>query len=274
MAVIKWIQSLLGEEWQQLFLGITYLGSEYAYIAFMTLYYWLINPVVGRQLGILTSFSLGCNILLKDIFLYPRPFELEANLASPAAKITATGSSFPSGHSQGTATFWLFLGLYYQRLWLWVLGIGIVVLVGFSRLYLGVHFPVDVGIGLLLGMIVAVVGVRLSVPTQPSLVVGVGIVVLNFLLAIALPNLARPLGVLLGFVFANPCFIPPSTWKGRLFFIGVGLPSVLLIHKGSGWILVSLSDISAITFWRYAFLTLFATELLPRIVTRYRKLSS
>ncbi|WP_088241174.1 phosphatase PAP2 family protein [Calothrix rhizosoleniae] len=268
MAAIKWIQSLLGEQWQQFFLAITYLGSEYAYIVFMTLYYWLINPMVGRQLGIITSLSLGCNILLKDIFFYPRPFELEANLASPAAQLTARGSSFPSGHSQGTATFWLFLGLYYQRLWLWTLGTGIVVLVGLSRLYLGVHFPVDVGVGLLLGIFFAVLGVGFSLLTPTSLVVKVVIVVFNFLLAIALPNLARPLGVLLGFVFSNPRFRPPSTWKGRLFFIGVGLPLVLLVHQGISWILGDFSDISAIIFCHYAFLTLFATELLPRMVNK------
>ncbi|MDJ0615730.1 MAG: phosphatase PAP2 family protein [Calothrix sp. MO_192.B10] len=270
MAVIKWIQALLGEQWQPLFLGITYLGSEYAYIGFMTLYYWLINPVVGRQLGMITSFSLGCNILLKDIFLYPRPFELEPNLASPAAKITATDSSFPSGHAQGTATFWLFLALYHQRLWLWASAIAIVMLVAFSRVYLGVHFPVDVGVGLFLGVLIAGVGVSLSLPSQPSLVVGLGIVVVNFLVAIALPNLARPLAVIVGFLFTNPCFVPPSTWQGRLFFIAIGLPLVLLIHKGSSLILGDWSDISAIAFGRYLFLTLFATELLPRIVGKYR----
>ncbi|MDJ0734147.1 MAG: phosphatase PAP2 family protein [Nostocaceae cyanobacterium] len=268
METIKWIQSLLGEELQPLFLAITSLGSEYAYIVFMTLYYWLVDPWTGRQLGIVTTLSLGFNILLKDLSANPRPFELNPNLAPPAAKATADGSSFPSGHSQGSATFWFFLAFYYQRLWLWVLSITLVSLVAFSRVYLGVHFPVDVVVGLILGILFAFVGVRLSLPNKPLLLVRVATVMLAFLLAIALPDLARPLGVLVAFFLTTPDFHPPTTWKGKVLFGGTGLLLILLIHKGSSVLLGDWKHLAEITFWHYAIMTLFATEILPKFARR------
>ena len=89
MATIEWIQALLGSQFQPLFMAITNLGSRYAYIVILTLYYWLIDPVAGRQLGILTSLSYTVNICLKDVFAVPRPFVLKPEIASEAAKVTS-----------------------------------------------------------------------------------------------------------------------------------------------------------------------------------------
>ncbi len=55
-------------------------------------------------------------------------------------------NSFPSGHAANTAAFALFLILFFreQRRWLIPTAIGWSLLLSYSRLYLGVHYPIDI----------------------------------------------------------------------------------------------------------------------------------
>ena len=78
----------------------------------------------------------------------------------PFALVDADGYSFPSGHATGTAammaisawllTRWLIPG-WTGRVLVWALAIGAVLLIGFSRIYLGVHYLSDVLSGWMLG---------------------------------------------------------------------------------------------------------------------------
>ena len=73
-----------------------------------------------------------------------------------SARTEATGYSFPSGHTQMAA------GLYggiarWHRGWPRAIGIALALLVAFSRLYLGVHTPLDVGVGLLMSIVLVLV---------------------------------------------------------------------------------------------------------------------
>jgi undecaprenyl-diphosphatase len=79
----------------------------------------------------------------------------------PFAVIAADGFSFPSGHAAGTAvgaclsawmlTRWL-ITRWTGRVLVWAAAIGIAAVIGFSRVYLGVHYISDVVAGWLLGM--------------------------------------------------------------------------------------------------------------------------
>ena len=198
----------------------------------------------------------------------PRPFELNPDIASPDAIATSENASFPSGHVQGSATFWIYLSLHHHRLWLWMWSLIILLLIAISRLYLGVHFPIDVVAGLIVGILFAGIGTIWSIPVKPKFIVRVTVVVMTFFLATVWTPLARSLGVITGFFLTQPQFTPPSTWKRRLLFGGIGLILVLTLFIGSRWVLGDWRNQGWVTYWRYSLLTLFATEGVPRFLHR------
>lgn len=122
----------------------------------------------GRWPGLCAAVNLICvfmlNTLLKVIVHRPRPdgFRL----------IAETGYSFPSGHSMIAMAFygllaWMVWRYERDRLvrYLCVIGFGIVVVaVGFSRIYLGVHYFTDVLAGFAVSLAWLCLYVRLFVP--------------------------------------------------------------------------------------------------------------
>ena len=64
----------------------------------------------------------------------------------PAVRAYAEESSFglPSGHAQNAVVVWGMLALWIRKTWAWIAGVIIILLIGLSRIYLGVHFPTDV----------------------------------------------------------------------------------------------------------------------------------
>jgi len=96
--------------------------------------------------------------LLKTVFDRPRPFDV---VAHPEPLITGTlASSFPSGHAATSAAGAVILSvLVGRRIWPWLLALA--VLIGFSRVYVGVHYPGDVLAGAAIGAAVSLAFVRL-----------------------------------------------------------------------------------------------------------------
>lgn len=150
-----WLQSIEQPWLTTLMKAVTLIGSDKLYILFVAWLYWCKDTKLGEKWANLVLTSALLNSAVKLIVNAPRPFQV-STAVKPLAVETATGSSFPSGHSQASANFGTFLALNYKSSWVKALGIGLFVVVGFSRLYLRVHFPKDVLAGWLFGILLAI----------------------------------------------------------------------------------------------------------------------
>ncbi len=153
LEIIKTIQLIANPFFDFFFELSTILGEELLIIPLLAILYWTINKKFGEYVGFAIFTSFMANNLLKDIFKLPRPQSEQG--VRILRQHTATGYAFPSGHTQGAATFYSAIAIAFKNKMLTITVGIIIVLVALSRLYLGVHFPKDVIVGLLLGVAIA-----------------------------------------------------------------------------------------------------------------------
>lgn len=151
LSFIKWVQSFHTEFLDQIFILITMLGEEYFYILVLGYMYWCSNKEITRYLVLSLTFSSVLNGAMKEIVNSQRPY-LVADIRALRVE-TALGTSFPSGHTQTVVSFYFALAMRVKKAWAWILGSTLVVLVGLSRIYLGVHWPRDVVGAIILGVL-------------------------------------------------------------------------------------------------------------------------
>lgn len=145
---IKLIQSTLESPVMDFLMKIiSFLGNGSVYFVWIVVLYWCINEKQGFALGTGLMISLGINDLVKMTVKEKRPFQLDYTLG----KDFELSYSFPSGHSQSAGTFFGITCGSLRKWYNWIYLILPPFLIGFSRVYLGVHFPHDVLAGLALG---------------------------------------------------------------------------------------------------------------------------
>lgn len=136
----------------RLFLSITVIGEFWLPTLICAIVYWCIDFRAGIYLFSLEGFNKLFAYLFKMLACVYRPWILDSRInPSPLAIPYATGYSFPSGHSaMSSAVLGGCAYILKHKIWSTFL-ILLVLLVGISRLWLGVHTPQDVIVGLLLG---------------------------------------------------------------------------------------------------------------------------
>lgn len=102
-------------------------------------------------LSMLCTFILG-NLILKNIIARPRPCDIDTTVALLLSR--PHGYSFPSGHSINSMVAAVALFLNNKKIG--IPAVIIATLIGFSRMYLFVHFPTDVLAGFVIAILVAI----------------------------------------------------------------------------------------------------------------------
>lgn len=156
MDFLKLLEGVRTPLLSEIFQVITYFGQEVIIIAVICLLYWCVNKRFAYLLGF-TYFSAGLLIqTLKITFRIPRPWVLEPGFQAVESAVSgATGYSFPSGHTMGGTCLFAPIALQTKKYYVKLLCIAAFLLIGFSRLYLGVHTPKDVLTAMGLSLIIS-----------------------------------------------------------------------------------------------------------------------
>ena len=159
MDILLFFQSIRSDILTMIFTMFTICTETMAVVLIAAIMYWCVDKKCGQRLLFAITGSITINSGLKNFFKVERPIGSEG--LESLRTSTATGYSFPSGHTQTATTVWVSIMEYFRRRWVIVLGIIMMLGAGVSRLYLGVHWPTDVLGGLILGIVISLVFVKL-----------------------------------------------------------------------------------------------------------------
>ena len=126
-------------------LGITHLGDETAFLVVALILIWCVDKRTGYYVLSVGFLGTIANQFMKLWFRIPRPWVLDENFTIlEQAREAATGYSFPSGHTQSSVGTFGAIAYTTKDKLIRCVCIAAVILVPFSRMYLGVHTPKDV----------------------------------------------------------------------------------------------------------------------------------
>ncbi len=118
---------------------------------------WCIDSRLGIRLMALYSISFGINSVLELFFHAPRPYWISRDVTAFASE---TSFSLPSCHAQVSATVFGYIAVWKKTRAVWAACIAIILLVGISRMYLGMHFLRDILGGWLVALVIIAASLR------------------------------------------------------------------------------------------------------------------
>ncbi|MFD0989852.1 phosphatase PAP2 family protein [Mariniflexile jejuense] len=146
--------------------NLTQLGDVIIFFPFLSIFI-IYAPKVWDALLISAIISLIVSATLKKLFAVPRPAAIFNNDSFSIIGKTLTGhTSLPSGHSIATfivitIVLYAFMPKKHKKLWyIFMLLLGLII--AFSRVGVGAHYPLDVIIGSTIGYIVTIIGIKIS----------------------------------------------------------------------------------------------------------------
>ena len=151
MDILYALEKIRTPFWNGVMSAVTQLGGEVIFIVAAVVVFWCVSKWEGYYLMTIAFCGTVLNQFLKLICRVPRPWVRDPNFTIvESARAEATGYSFPSGHTQNAIG--LFGGMARRGGRRWVrLGLtALALVIAFSRMYLGVHTPADVGVSLVL----------------------------------------------------------------------------------------------------------------------------
>lgn len=251
----------------ELMLLVTRLGEETAFLVLALIVFWCVDKRRGYYIMAVGFVGTIFNQVLKLACRVPRPWELDKNFTIlEQAREAAKGYSFPSGHTTTAVGTFGAIAATEKRKWIRIVCIVLACLVGFSRMYVGVHTPYDVLAGAVCALVLVfflrpvVMGQSeraMKILLAVMLVMGIGYLLYVELypfpvdidqhnLTSATQNAYTMIGCLTGVSIVYVAekkwvnFSVDGTWWVQLLKIVLGLAVVLLVKSGLKTPLIAL----------------------------------
>ena len=246
---------------------ITQLGEETAFLVVAMIVFWCVDKYKGYYILSVGFVGTLANQFLKLWFRIPRPWVLDENFTIlEQAREAASGYSFPSGHTQSSVGTFGCVAYTTKNRWIRYAAIAVAILGPFSRMYIGVHTPLDVGVAIVMALALIFIFRPIFLERNRKYIP----ILLGFMLAIAIAyfcfisfykfpadidahNLASGtknaytlLGALLGLLVVYIVdekwlhFPTKAVWWVQCIKVAVGFVLVLLVKSGLKDVLVQL----------------------------------
>lgn len=273
--------------------ALTNLGGLYGFMIVSLIVFWCLDKHCGYFMLSLGFLGTVVNQFLKIIFRIPRPWVLDPSFRPVESAVgDAGGFSFPSGHTQNVFATFGGIFVWTKKAWLKVLCAVMIVVIAFSRMYLGVHTPLDVGVSCVAGLLLLVLLYPLfrDMEAHPNRMYGILAVLAVITAAFLLYSYLWPFpdwmyaeehfvnitearhnaSILIGAIVAmtiaytlDVCrtrFVTSAVWWAQAIKVVVGLVLILVITEGLKHL---LGPSDAVTGLRYFLAVLFAGGLWP-----------
>jgi len=135
----------------------TFMGKTEFYMLFITFLYWVVDTSLGFRVFMMLLSTDIVGVAFKQLLHQPRPYWI-SNINHFGMEETSYG--IPSTHASDSLSVWGLIAVQLKKRWLWITATAIILLISFSRLYLGVHFPHDVIGGWVVGFLVLFLFIR------------------------------------------------------------------------------------------------------------------
>ena len=151
MDILYALEKIRTPFWNGVMSAVTQLGGEVIFIVAAVVVFWCVSKWEGYYLMTIAFCGTVLNQFLKLICRVPRPWVRDPNFTIvESARAEATGYSFPSGHTQNAIGLFGGMARWGGRRWVRIVLTALALVIAFSRMYLGVHTPADVGVSLVL----------------------------------------------------------------------------------------------------------------------------
>jgi membrane-associated phospholipid phosphatase len=137
------------------------LGTENFFFIVLPLIYWCIDSALGLRVGFILTISGTFNYVAKLLLAGPRPYWVSSHIQGLWPEATF---GLPSNHAQNAMAIWGIIAVHVRERWVSITAAVLIFLIGFSRVYLGSHFPHDVIAGWVLGGLILYAFIKLEKP--------------------------------------------------------------------------------------------------------------
>ena len=293
MDILKAFAFLRNPVLDKLMQGVTYLGEELVFMAVALILFWCVDKWKGYFILAVGFIGTILNQFLKLAFRVPRPWVKDPSFEIvESARNGAGGYSFPSGHTQNAVGTFGGIARGTKKTWLRVVLIVLSCLIAFSRMYLGVHTPLDVSVSFALSLLSAILcwyifNKKEFIWTKPfilALILGIcSLLLCAYSLALyssGTINVDYSMDCLkasgAGCAFAIGYYVETTrirfeiadTWKKRILRFLIGGVVAGLLLKG---IKPLIGDSLAAGFVRYFLTVIWVIAIYPFLFTRFEK---